>query len=83
MNLIIALIVGVVGGWIASVLMGTGREALVRNLIVGVIGAYVGGWIVGALADSANAGTFSVGTTLASALGAVALLLLVRRFDRA
>ena len=83
MNLIIALIVGTVGGWLASVITSAGREAPVRNVIAGVAGAYVGRWVLGLVADPVEPGTFTLGVMIASILGAAALLLFVGRLDRA
>ena len=45
--LLIFLAIGLVAGWLASLLLGGG--GLIRNLIVGVIGAFVGGWLLSAV----------------------------------
>jgi uncharacterized membrane protein YeaQ/YmgE (transglycosylase-associated protein family) len=42
-NLIIFLVIGLIGGWLAGMLLGGG--GLLRNLVVGVIGAFVGGYL--------------------------------------
>jgi uncharacterized membrane protein YeaQ/YmgE (transglycosylase-associated protein family) len=84
MNIITLLVVGVVIGWIASVLMGTdGREGLIRNVAIGIAGAYVGSFLLDKLSESASQGGFSFGAMVASVLGAATLLLVVSRFARA
>jgi uncharacterized membrane protein YeaQ/YmgE (transglycosylase-associated protein family) len=42
--LLIFLGIGLLAGWLASLVLGGG--GLLRNLIVGVIGAFVGGWLL-------------------------------------
>lgn len=84
MNIIIAVVIGVLIGWGASVLKGTdGREDLIRNVAVAIAGAYVGGWLLGKLFESANAGGFSFTAMFASTVGAAALLFLVSRLKQA
>ena len=86
MNIVVSLIVGVVVGWLASLVMRTdNREGLIRNVTSGVVGAYMGGWLLSTLSQSADQGSFgfSFGTMIASSFGATALLLLVKRFSRA
>jgi len=84
MNIVVSLFAGIFIGWIASTLNRTaGREDLVRNLAAGVAGAYLGSWLLGKLLEPVNTGDFSVGTMIASVLGAAALLFVVERFNRA
>ena len=50
MGWIIAIIVGGIAGWLASMVMA--RDAsmgILWNIIVGIIGAIVGGWIAAAV----------------------------------
>lgn len=42
--IIVFLAIGLVAGWLASLVLGGG--GLLRNLIVGVIGAFVGGYVL-------------------------------------
>ena len=44
MTILVWLVLGLVSGWIASLLVG-GGYGLIGDLIVGVIGAFVGGWL--------------------------------------
>lgn len=42
--IIVFLAIGLVAGWLASLVLGGG--GLLRNLIVGVIGSFVGGYVL-------------------------------------
>ena len=42
--IIVFLAIGLLAGWLASLVLGGG--GLLRNLIVGVIGAFVGGYVL-------------------------------------
>jgi uncharacterized membrane protein YeaQ/YmgE (transglycosylase-associated protein family) len=44
MSILVWLILGLVAGWIASILVG-GGYGLIGDIIVGIIGAFVGGWL--------------------------------------
>ena len=46
-QLIIWLVIGIIAGWLASLVVG-GGGGLLRYLITGIIGAFVGGVIFGA-----------------------------------
>jgi uncharacterized membrane protein YeaQ/YmgE (transglycosylase-associated protein family) len=84
MNIITAIVIGVLFGWIASVIQPTaGREDLIRNIAAGVAGAFVSSWILQSLFDSANQGGFSIGVIVASFIGAATLLFVVARFKQA
>lgn len=45
MNIISFLIVGLIAGWIASVLMKGRGLGAIGNMIVGIVGALIGGFI--------------------------------------
>lgn len=46
MELVIALVVGGVIGWVASILMKTNAQmGLVANVIVGIVGSGLGHWL--------------------------------------
>ena len=84
MSIVTPLVVGVLIGWVASVLKRTaGREDLIRNVGIGILGSYLGGWLVSSLFESASQGTFSFGAITASFLGAATLLFVVARLNRA
>jgi uncharacterized membrane protein YeaQ/YmgE (transglycosylase-associated protein family) len=39
------IIVGLIVGWLASLLMGMGGYGLVGDIVVGILGSIVGGWL--------------------------------------
>jgi uncharacterized membrane protein YeaQ/YmgE (transglycosylase-associated protein family) len=79
MHLLWLLIIGLVAGWLASVIVG-GGYGLLGDIVVGIIGSFIGGYIFNALGVSAGAGT--LGTIIVATVGAIVLLLLLRLVRR-
>ena len=81
---IIAIIVGGVAGWIASMIMG--RDAsmgIFWNIIVGLIGSLIGNWVGNALLGVGGPfGSFSLEGFLVAILGAVILLAIANLVQR-
>ena len=76
MNLIIALVIGGVIGWLASLVMKTNAQmGLIANVLVGVIGGALGHWIAGLIGIAAS----GIGSWLVSLAGAVLLILLLQK----
>ncbi|HRO08020.1 MAG TPA: GlsB/YeaQ/YmgE family stress response membrane protein [Saprospiraceae bacterium] len=75
MNLLIALIVGAVSGYIASRILGGDGFGLLGNIVVGVIGGIIGDWIIREAKISMMSGIF--GTFISSVGGAIVLLFLL------
>lgn len=84
MGWIIALIVGGVAGWLASVLMN--RDAsmgIFLNIVVGCVGSVVGNWIAGPLLGiSGSVQEFSITGLIVAVIGAVVLLGIVNLIQR-
>ena len=83
MGWIIAIIVGGIIGWIASMIMN--RDAsmgIFWNIVVGIIGSFVGGFIGQALGVGATLTEFSLPGLLMSLLGAVVLLAILNLIQR-
>ena len=74
--LLIFLGIGLVAGWLASLLLGGG--GLVRNLIVGVIGALVGGWLLSVANISLPIGNPLLSQIITATIGAIVVLLVAR-----
>ena len=70
-GLVVMLLVGLVAGWLASLVMKTGGLNLIGYLVVGVIGAIIGGFVFDLL-DIGFHGI--VGRIVAAFVGAVILL---------
>jgi len=76
MQWIIAIIVGGVVGWIASILMKTNAQmGIVGNVLIGIIGSALGYWLAGLLGLAPSGGfvRFLVGIA-----GAVLLIFILR-----
>jgi uncharacterized membrane protein YeaQ/YmgE (transglycosylase-associated protein family) len=84
MEWIIAIIVGGIIGWIASMIMG--RDAsmgILMNIVVGVIGALLGGWIGSMLFGiDSTLSDFNLPGLLMSLVGAIVLLGIINLIQR-
>jgi uncharacterized membrane protein YeaQ/YmgE (transglycosylase-associated protein family) len=79
MGVIVWLIVGGIVGWLASIIMKTNeQQGIILNIVVGIIGAFLAGFVGG---RSINAG-ISMGSFVASLIGAVVLLAIVNLLRR-
>ena len=79
-NLIIALVIGGIIGWLASIIMRRdAQQGILLNIVVGIVGAFVGGLLFG---GSINNQGLTLYTFLSSLAGAVILLAIVNLFRR-
>ena len=74
--LLIFLGIGLVAGWLASLLLGGG--GLIRNLVVGVIGAFVGGWLLSAVGVSIPVGNALISQIITATIGAIVVIIVAR-----
>lgn len=77
MGIIIMLLVGILVGWLASVVVG-GGGGIVFDMIVGFLGALIASFVFGG--RSFLTGDISVMSVLWSVVGAIVLLLVLRLF---
>lgn len=76
MELLIALIIGGVIGWLASLMMGADAQmGLIANVVVGIVGSVLGHAAAGAMGLAAQGPAMGY---VVSVLGAVALIALLR-----
>lgn len=76
MNLIIALVIGGVVGWLASIVMKTNAQmGWVSNVLVGVVGSVLGFWVAGLLGIAPADGILR----FLVAIGGAVLLIVVLR----
>jgi uncharacterized membrane protein YeaQ/YmgE (transglycosylase-associated protein family) len=84
MGWIVAIIVGGVAGWLASMVMR--RDAsmgILMNIIVGIVGALIGNVIAGALFDvEGTIQTFNLTGFIIAVIGAIVLLAIVNLVQR-
>jgi len=75
-SLLVLLVVGLIAGWLASVVVGGIGHGLVGDIVVGIIGAFIGGWLFHKLAIGAPGGM--LGSIVVAFVGAVVLLIVLR-----
>jgi uncharacterized membrane protein YeaQ/YmgE (transglycosylase-associated protein family) len=82
MDWIVAIIVGALIGWIASMVAKTdGQQGAFANIIIGILGASLGRWLFGGVLNIGGAtvaGSFSVIGIFWGVLGALILIFLLR-----
>lgn len=75
MDILWIIIVGGIAGWLAGLVVSGVGFGLIGNIIVGILGAFVAGYLFPRLALMLGGGT--LGVILASAAGAIVLLVIV------
>ena len=82
MDWIIALLVGALIGWIASLLMKTdAQQGALMNIVIGIVGSMLGRWLVGdilKLGGATAAGNFNIMGLVWGVLGAVVLIAILK-----
>jgi uncharacterized membrane protein YeaQ/YmgE (transglycosylase-associated protein family) len=66
------LVVGLIAGFLASLVMRGGGYGIVGDIVVGIIGAFLGGWLFSLLGVSAGGGL--VGSIIVAFVGACILI---------
>ena len=86
MGLILALIIGGIIGWLASIVMRTdAQQGILLNIVVGIVGSLIGSFLLGRFfgADGSIINSpLDGGTLIAAFLGAVILLAVVNLVRR-
>jgi uncharacterized membrane protein YeaQ/YmgE (transglycosylase-associated protein family) len=76
-NIIVWIILGILAGWIASLIVGGGGN-LLWYLLVGVIGSIIGGFLARAFNLRLRLGSAFIDQMVVSILGAIVFLILWR-----
>ncbi|MDQ4086417.1 MAG: GlsB/YeaQ/YmgE family stress response membrane protein [Pseudomonadota bacterium] len=86
MGLILALIIGGIIGWLASIVMRTNaQQGILLNIVVGIVGSLLGSFLLGRFfgADGNIINSpLDGGTLIAAFIGAIILLAVVNLFRR-
>ena len=77
---LVTLGIGLLAGWLASIVLGRSRTGLLANLVVGVLGSFVGGYLLDFFDIHLSGFLGSVATATA---GAIVLLIVLRVLYRA
>lgn len=75
-DLVVFLLIGLVAGWLASLVVGGG--GLLRYLVVGVIGSFVGGYLLGALGVNLGIKNALASKVVTATIGAVVVVIVAR-----
>jgi uncharacterized membrane protein YeaQ/YmgE (transglycosylase-associated protein family) len=82
MSIIAWLVVGLIAGWIASMIVNRKGEGFIGDIILGAVGAFVGGFLFNLIGHTGVTG-INIYSIFVAAVGAVIVLLiwhaLVRR----
>lgn len=74
MNILVFIILGLVAGWLASVIMKTdAQQGPLLDIVLGVIGAFVGGFLMNMFGAAGVTG-FDLYSIMVATLGAVVLI---------
>lgn len=76
-NIIIALLIGLVAGWLASLVVG-GEEGILRYILIGVIGSFVGSFLLNRFGLSLGIRNEVVRDIITATIGAIIIVLLAR-----
>ncbi len=79
-QLIVMAVMGIVAGWLASIVVGGVKGGLIGMLIAGLVGSVVGGFLLNALGLKIGVGNAIADNIIQSAIGAVVVILLARLF---
>ncbi len=77
MSIIAWIIVGLIAGWLASLVMG-GGFGLLGDIILGIVGALIGGFVLSALGIGGGVSGINLESILVAFIGAVIVLFIAR-----
>lgn len=77
MTILAWIILGLIAGWLASMLMGSGGYGLVGDIVVGILGAVVGGWL-GSMLLGVDVTGLNVTSVVVAVVGALILIAVYR-----
>lgn len=79
----VAIVVGGIAGWIASMIMGRNASmGFVLNVIVGIVGSLIGNLIAGPLGFGGSIQNVSIQGLIIAVIGAVVLLGIINLIQR-
>jgi uncharacterized membrane protein YeaQ/YmgE (transglycosylase-associated protein family) len=79
MGLLATIIVGLIAGWLASLIMKT-RAGLLWDLLMGVIGGFLGGWLSSILFGINLMSGVNITSILVALVGAIIVIAIYRFF---
>lgn len=80
MDIIWFLFIGLVAGWLAGQIMGSGGYGLIGDIVVGIIGSLIGGLLFRFLGMTAYG---TLGSIIVAVIGAIVLIAALRALKHA
>lgn len=80
-SIVVLLLVGLIAGWLASLIVRGGGFGVIGDIVVGIIGAFFGTWLLAKLGIVIGGGILAA--IINATIGAIVLLLLLRLIKRA
>lgn len=80
MGILAWLVLGLIAGWLASTVMGSGGYGLVGDIVVGILGAFIGGFVFSQFTTEGITG-FNIWSIFVAFVGAVILIAILRLFS--
>jgi uncharacterized membrane protein YeaQ/YmgE (transglycosylase-associated protein family) len=82
MEILLWLVVGLIAGWLASIVMRTdAAQGPLMDIVMGIIGAFVGGFLMNMFGQPGVTG-FNVYSILVATIGAIVVIALSRMVMR-
>ena len=79
MGILAWLLLGLVAGFLASLVMKGGGYGIIGDIIVGIVGAFIGGFLFSVLTGNPNpVNNFDIGSIFVAFVGACILIALLR-----
>lgn len=82
-GILIALIVGGIGGWLAGVIVKGAGFGIIGNIVIGIVGALLASWLLPQVGLSFSVGGPLVTSILYAMIGAIIVLILLSLIRRA
>ena len=77
MTILVWLVLGLIAGWLASLMLGTGGYGLIGDIVVGILGAVLGGWLASTFFGVDVTG-LNLTSVAVAVVGAIILILIFR-----
>lgn len=83
MGILIAIVIGGVAGWLASIILNRNNEhGLLTNIIVGIVGSLIGNFVLAFFGGGSSITSFSLASLMTALLGSLILLACVNLITR-
>lgn len=77
MSILVWLVLGLIAGWLASMIMGAGGYGLIGDIVVGILGAMLGGFL-GSMFLGVDVTGLNATSIVVAVVGAIVLIAIVR-----